>query len=296
MTDPAVADPSAADTIEDVPAAGAPSWKRIFTGSPGLWLAAGYLLFLAVVALFGSTLAPYDPISQNIPNRHAPFSVAHLLGTDEIGRDVASRLMWGARPALLGVVIAIVTACVVGIPWGLSAGYLGGRIDQVLMRMVDALLVFPGIILCLVLTTVLGASLENSMLALGFVYAPSLARVVRSGVLVVRDREFVIITRLYGASASYRMWRHVLPNAAGPALVKITFLCGSAMLAQTGLSFLGIGLQPPNPSWGQSLAERFRYILVNPGAGIAPGVVVVLTVLSFYRVGDALRDRLAIDA
>ena len=180
-----------------------------------------------------------------------------------------------------------------GIPWGLAAGYLGGRIDQILMRIVDALLVFPGIILCLVLTTVLGANLFNCMLALGMVYAPALARVVRSGVLVVRDREFVIITRLYGASAAYRMWHHVLPNAAGPVLVKVTFLCGSAMLAQTGLSFLGIGIQPPNPSWGQSLAESFRYILVNPGAGIAPGVVVVLTVLAFYRVGDALRDRLA---
>ncbi len=269
-------------------------WRRISKASPGLWLAAGYLLFLMVIAVFGTALAPYDPISQNIPNRHAPFSMTHWLGTDEIGRDVASRLMMGARPALLGVLICIFTACVVGIPWGLAAGYLGGRIDQVLMRIVDALLVFPGIILCLVLTTVLGASLFNSMLALGMVYAPSLARVVRSGVLVVRDREFVIITRLYGASAVYRMWRHVLPNAAGPALVKVTFLCGSAMLAQTGLSFLGIGIQPPDPSWGQSLAESFRYILVNPGAGIAPGVVVVLTVLSFYRVGDALRDRMAV--
>jgi peptide/nickel transport system permease protein len=268
--------------------------QRLRRASPVLWLAAGYLIFLFVVAVFGPWLAPYDPIAQNIPNRHAPFSAAHLLGTDEIGRDVASRLMWGARPALLGVLICIATACVIGIPWGLAAGYLGGRIDQVLMRIVDALLVFPGIILCLVLTTVLGVSLHNSMLALGMVYAPSLARVVRSGVLVVRDREFVIVTRLYGASAGYRMWRHVLPNSAGPALVKVTFLCGSAMLAQTGLSFLGIGIQPPNPSWGQSLAESFRYILVNPGAGIAPGVVVVLTVLSFYRVGDALRDKLAV--
>ena len=298
MTDASVTLPrniEPAQSTETAPPTAQPGWRRLLKGSPGLWLAIAYLLFLVIIALFGSVLAPYDPISQNIPNRHAPFSLAHWLGTDEIGRDVASRLMWGARPALLGVVICIVTACVVGIPWGLAAGYLGGRIDQLLMRIVDALLVFPGIILCLVLTTVLGVSLVNCMLALGLVYAPSLARVVRSGVLVVRDREFVIITRLYGASAVYRMCRHVLPNAAGPALVKVTFLCGSAMLAQTGLSFLGIGIQPPNPSWGQSLAESFRYILVNPGAGIAPGVVVVLTVLSFYRVGDALRDRLAIE-
>ncbi len=296
MSDAAIMDPKVPQARLDEGAPAMPSrslWGRVRKASPGLWLAGGYLLFLMVIAIFGTALAPYDPITQNIPNRHAPFSMAHWLGTDEIGRDVASRLMMGARPALLGVLICIFTACVVGIPWGLAAGYLGGRIDQVLMRIVDALLVFPGIILCLVLTTVLGVSLFNSMLALGMVYAPSLARVVRSGVLVVRDREFVIITRLYGASAMYRMWRHVLPNAAGPALVKVTFLCGSAMLAQTGLSFLGIGIQPPNPSWGQSLAESFRYILVNPGAGIAPGVVVVFTVLSFYRVGDALRDWLA---
>lgn len=296
MTDLSAAQSRAASPMEDAaPVASHPGFSRIIRGSPGLWLAAAYLLFLIVVALTGSALAPYDPIAQNIPNAHAPFSMTHLLGTDELGRDVASRLMWGARPALLGVLIAIVTACLAGIPWGLAAGYLGGRIDQILMRVVDAVLVFPGIILCLVLTTVLGVSLHNSMLALGFVYAPSLARVVRSGVLVVRDREFVLITRLYGATSGYRMWRHVLPNASAPALVKITFLCGSAMLAQTGLSFLGIGVQPPNPSWGQSLAESFRYILVNPGAGVAPGVVVVLTVLSFYRAGDALRDMLDVE-
>lgn len=295
MSDATALNPRLIDPVGSAPPARASAWSRLRKWSPGLWLACGYLLFLIVIAIFGTALAPYDPIAQNIPNRHAPFSLTHWLGTDEIGRDVASRLMLGAQPALLGVVICIVTACVVGIPWGLAAGYLGGRTDQVLMRIVDALLVFPGIILCLVLTTVLGVSLVNCMLALGLVYAPSLARVVRSGVLVVRDREFVIVTRLYGASSMYRMWRHVMPNAAGPALVKVTFLCGSAMLAQTGLSFLGIGIQPPNPSWGQSLAESFRYILVNPGAGIAPGVIVVLTVLSFYRVGDALRDKLAIE-
>ena len=295
MSDATALNPRVIDSVGSSPPASASAWMRLRKWPPGLWLACLYLLFLVVIATFGTALAPYDPITQNIPNRHAPFSLTHWLGTDEIGRDVASRLMLGAQPALTGVLIAIVTACVVGIPWGLAAGYLGGRTDQVLMRIVDALLVFPGIILCLVLTTVLGVSLVNCMLALGLVYAPSLARVVRSGVLVVRDREFVIVTRLYGASSMYRMWRHVMPNAAGPALVKVTFLCGSSMLAQTGLSFLGIGIQPPNPSWGQSLAESFRYILVNPGAGIAPGVVVVLTVLAFYRVGDALRDKLAVE-
>lgn len=131
------------------------------------------------------------------------------------------------------------------------------------------------------------------MLGLGIVYAPILARVVRSGVLAVRDREYVMITRLFGLSTSHRMWRHVLPNALGPAVVQLTLLCGMSLLAQTGLGFLGVGLQPPQPSWGGSLAESFGYVVVDPGATVAPGMCVVLTVLAIYRIGDELRDRLA---
>jgi len=239
-------------------------------------------------------LSPYDPIAQNLGNSLAGSSWAHPLGTDNLGRDVLSRLMWGARPALIGVGIAVLTASALGIPWGLVAGYAGGFVDLCLMRIADALLVFPGIVLALVLTTALGPSLKSTMVALGIVYSPVLARVVRSGVLRVAQREFVTITHLFGLSPWYRMRAHVLPNALAPTIVQITLLSGLSLLAQTGLSFLGLGIQPPFPSWGSSLAQSFEFIVVYPTATLAPGIVVVLTVLSIYRIGDEIRDRFGV--
>ncbi len=261
--------------------------------SKGLWLAIIFLTLIVVIALFVPFLAPYSPIKQDLAHSFAGPTWAHPFGTDNLGRDVLSRIMWGARPALLGLGIALTCTAVVGVPWGLASGYLGGIADLVLMRIADAMLVFPGIILALVLAAVLGPTLPSSMVALGLVYSPVLARVVRSGVLSVRNRDFIVLTTLYGLSSRHRMWRHVLPNALAPAVVQLTLIAGTSLLAQTGLSFLGIGLQPPLPSWGSSLAESFRYILVNSTATIAPGLTVVLTVLSLYRIGDALRDVLA---
>lgn len=248
---------------------------------------------LVAVAVLVPLLAPYDPLTIDLRHRFAAPTLRHVLGTDNAGRDVLTRLMWGARPALLGVAIALGMATLVGLPWGACAGYVGGRLDAVLMRGADALLVFPGLILALVLTAVLGPSLRSSMVALGIVYAPVLARVTRAGVLGVRDREFVVITRLFGLSPWHRLARHVVPNAIGPVVVQLTLLAGMSLLAQTGLGFLGVGLQPPLPSWGSSLAESFQYIVVSPEATIAPGATVVLTVLAFYRIGDELRDRLS---
>lgn len=261
---------------------------------PAFVIAAGFIAVLVAVAVFVPFLAPYDPLTQDLRHPFMAPSLAHPLGTDNIGRDVLSRLMWGARPALLGVLIALATTALTGVPWGLVAGYVGGRTDLLLMRVADVLLVFPGLILALVLTAVLGPSLQSSMVALGIVYSPVLARVVRSGVLAVRDREFVLVTRLFGLSTWHRMWHHVLPNAFGPAVVQLTLLAGLSLLAQTSLGFLGVGLQPPLPSWGGTLAESFRYIVVEPSAAVAPGICVVLTVLAIYRIGDELRDRLVL--
>ena len=259
-------------------------------------LALAVVILLVVVAVLVPVLAPYNPLAIDLRDKFAAPSLGHLLGTDNAGRDVLSRLMWGARPALLGVAVALCTAAAVGLPWGACAGYVGGRTDALLMRGADAVLVFPGLILALVLTAVLGPSLRSSMVALGIVYAPVLARVTRAGVLGVRDREFVTITRLFGLSPWHRLVRHVLPNAIGPVVVQLTLLAGMSLLAQTGLGFLGVGLQPPLPSWGASLAESFQYIVVTPEATIAPGLTVVLTVLAFYRVGDELRDRLSAES
>jgi peptide/nickel transport system permease protein len=263
--------------------------SRWFTGF-GRMLAAVFLLLVLATALFAPWLAPYDPLKQDLAHSFAAPDWAHPFGTDNLGRDVLTRIMWGARPALLGLAIALACTTAVGVPWGLAAGYFSGFTDLVLMRAADAMLVFPGIILALVLAAVLGPSLPSSMVALGLVYAPVLARVVRSSVLTVRHRDFITLTALYGLSSGYRMWRHVLPNALAPAVVQLTLIAGTSLIAQTGLSFLGIGLQPPLPSWGSSLAESFRFILVNASATVAPGLTVVLTVLAIYRIGDAIRD------
>ena len=281
----------------ELPASGGMRRRLLrWAAQPDLVLAVLFVALQIFIAIFAQFVAPYDPIAQNLNNALSGPAWAHPLGTDNLGRDVLSRLMWGARPALTGIAVAVITVSVIGIPWGLIAGYAGGILDMLLMRIADALMVFPGIVLAMVLTTVLGPSLRNTMIALGIVYAPVLARIVRSGVLRVAPREFVVVTRLYGVSSWHRMWRHVLPNALTPAIVQVTLLSGHFLLAQTGLSFLGLGIQPPFPSWGGSLSESFQFIVVYPGATIAPGIVVVLTVLSIYRIGDALRDRFGAQA
>jgi len=256
------------------------------------YVALAFVALLIVIMLFGPWIVPYDPIAQDLRHPFAPPSAAHWLGSDNLGRDVLSRLMIGTRPALIGVLIAVGMAALVGVPWGLSAGYVGGLTDLVLMRIADAMLVFPGLVLALVLTAIFGPSLRMSMIAIGLVYSPVVARVVRSGVMAVRSRDFVLVTRMYGLSGPYRMWRHVLPNAAAPVIVQLTLLMGLSLLAQVGLGFLGVGLQPPFPSWGSAFAESFPYIIVSPQATFAPGIVVAVTVLALYRIGDELRDRM----
>ncbi len=243
----------------------------------GTVLALGFIALLALIAALAPVVAPYDPIRQDLANAVAGPSLQHLLGTDEFGRDVLSRLIWGTRPALLGVLVAIATASVIGLPWGLVAGYAGGLVDLVLMRVADALLVLPGLVIALAITTALGANLTNAMLAVGIVFSPIVARVLRSGVLTVRDREYVMVT-------------------LAPTLIQLTLLTGISLLVQAALGFLGIGVNPPSPAWGDSLSGAYKFIASAPAMTFAPGVTIVLTVLAVYRIGDALRDRLEIPA
>ena len=280
-----------AATPEHIPTSG-----RVRARWLGLALAVGFILFLVLIAVLAPVVAPYDPIKQDLNNAVAGSSAQHPLGTDEFGRDVLSRLIWGTRPALVGVLVAIATACLIGLPWGLVAGYAGGLVDLVLMRVADTLLVLPGLVIALAITTALGSSLTNAMLAVGIVFSPILARVLRSGVITVRDREYVVVTRLYGLPPRHRMLHHVLPNAMAPAMIQITLLTGVSLLAQAALGFLGIGVPPPAPSWGNSLSGAYKFIIVDPAATLAPGITIVLTVLAIYRVGDFLRDRLEIPA
>ena len=265
-------------------------WRR-----PSFGIAIIYLVTIIIVAVFAPWLAPYDPIKQNLGNPLADFSREHLLGTDDLGRDVLSRLIWGARPTLVGTLVAMATACAIGIPWGLAAGYSGGVTDLVLMRIADSILVFPGVVLALALTSAFGPSLVSTMISLGIVVSPVLARVVRAGVLTVSYKDYVTVTRMYGLSSWHRVTQHVLPNVMAPTVVQITLLSGLAVLAQTGLNFLGLGVPNPNPSWGSSVAETFRYVVVDPTAPILPGLATVFTVLALYRIGDEIRDLLDID-
>lgn len=265
-------------------------WRR-----PSFGLAVLWLVVVVAVALFAPLLAPYDPIQQNLGNPLAEFTMQHPLGTDDLGRDVLSRLIWGARPTLAGTLVAMITACAIGIPWGLAAGYAGGITDLVLMRIADSILVFPGVVLALALTTAFGPSLVSTMASLGIVVSPVLARVVRAGVLTVSYKDYVVVTRMYGLSSWHRVVRHVLPNVMAPTVVQITLLSGLAVLAQTGLNFLGLGVPNPHPSWGSSVAETFRYVVVDPTAPIVPGLATVFTVLALYRIGDEIRDLLDID-
>jgi peptide/nickel transport system permease protein len=201
-------------------------------------------------------------------------------------------LLHGARPALLGAVVAVVVSCLLGVPWGLLAGYYGGWVDSALMRLADTVLVFPSLVFAIAITGSIGAGIVTSMAAFGLAISPSIARLVRAGVLSELHKDYVQITRMYGSSAGSRLVRHILPNSLEPLAVQVTIYAGIAVLAQAGLDFLGLGVQIPDPSWGADLSQAFTYILVDPAATLAPGVTIMLTVLAIYRVGDAIRDRL----
>jgi peptide/nickel transport system permease protein len=246
-------------------------------------------LLLLVVAL-GFVWTPYDPIAIDLDHPLAPPSAAHWFGADEFGRDVLSRAMLGARISgviALGVVAIAVTA---GLLLGLIAGFVGGWVDRAMMIVNDAILAFPGILLALALMAVLGPSDRSLILALSIAYLPSIVRVVRSSVLSVREREFVEASKVAGDSAAYTMLRHVLPNALPPVIVLATSLFGWAILTESALSFLGVGVPPPTPTWGNMLSSSRPYMEYAAWLGVAPGMCIALTLLGVNMLGDALRD------
>lgn len=259
----------------------------------GIWIALTWLGLMVLCAIVPNLFAPYDPIAQHFESVLQTPSAEFWLGTDALGRDVFSRLVWGARPALIGAVIALGTALGIGVLWGLVAGYVGGWVDMLLSRMADVFLAFPSVVLSIAISTILGGSLQVTMVAVGFALSPSVARLMRAGAIVVRDREYVEASRMYGYGLWHRMVRHVFPNAFLPVMVQLTIFAGITLLAQTGLGFLGIGVEPPEASWGGSLGESFRYMNYNIWMTVIPGVVVVSTVISLYTVGDRIRDRFA---
>ena len=250
-----------------------------------------FLVFLIVIAIFAPWVAPHSP-TQNFPKINAGPSGSHWLGTDDIGRDLLSRLLYGTRISLEAAFLIVLLAVIVSLPLGLIAGYLGGVVDNVVMRIMDAGFAFPPLLFAITLAALRGSSLHNEILAIAVTFVPGTVRVIRGQVLSVREETYIEASRSAGAGNGRMLVRHVLPNVASPLIVQAALGFGYAILAEAGLSFLGLGVQPPSASWGVMLQEAFGFVLSDPWATIVPGAAIALTVLSFNLVGDGLRDAL----
>jgi len=247
------------------------------------------LALMIGLAILAPYAARYSPTAQG----SLPFlgpSHAHWLGTDDLGRDVWARLVYGARASLEAALIAVTVAVAIGVPVGLLAGWRGGWLDMALMRIVDTFLSFPGIILAIAITAVLGASLVNSMVAVGIVFSPSIARIMRGQVLVTRERGYVDAALSFGSPPWRIVLRHIVPNAIQPVVIQVTFMLGLAVLAEASLSFVGLGVQYPAPSFGVMLRSATQFTSINPNGVYPAGIAIALLVLAFNALGDSLRD------
>jgi peptide/nickel transport system permease protein len=252
-------------------------------------LSIGFLLALVLISILAPVIAPYPPNDQNVSLLLAPPSAEHWLGTDDLGRDVLSRLIYGAPNSLYASFLAVFVAVLLGVPAGLLIGFVGGWFDEISSRFIDALLSFPPIVLAIAVTGALGIGLTNAMLAVGFVFAPFLARLVRAQTLVVKSALYVDASRGFGASTPHIIWRHILPNAIQPVIVQVTLALAVALLAEAALSFLSLGVQPPAASWGGMLARAYNYIEIAPAQMYAPGMAILLTALAFNALGESMR-------
>lgn len=261
--------------------------------NPRILIGGGVVATLLLMAAFAPVIAPYDPI-EVVPSRSLqPPSGQHLFGTDDLGRDVFSRVVWGSRVSLSVGAISVSIGFLVGVTVGLLAGYLGGAVDLIAMRVIDALLAFPALVLAIAITAALGPQIQYAMIAIGVVAIPAYARLTRGQVLSVRERDFVTAARTVGASPLRIVVRHIFPNVTNPLIVQATLATAFAILAEATLSFLGLGSQPPNPSWGSDINYSQRYLANRMWwMSAGPGLAIFLAVFSFNFLGDALRDAL----
>jgi peptide/nickel transport system permease protein len=254
----------------------------------GLWV----VLTIAAAAILAPWLVHASPIKPDFGSVLAPPSLAHPMGTDDLGRDEFSRVIFGARIALLAGVISVSIAVVIGLPVGLLSGYYGGRVDDVVMRLTDALLSFPFLVLALALVAILGAGVDKAMIAIGLVFTPRFIRLSRAQVLGEREQPYVEAARAMGAGDGRILWRHLLPNSLSPLLVQASLDMAGAITAEATLSFLGLGTQPPTPAWGSMLNLAQSYLSTAPWTAIFPGLAIFLTVLALNLLGDGLREAL----
>ena len=256
----------------------------------GAMVGLGFVVFFVLLALFAPWVAPHDPLATSWSAvRQAP-SAHYLFGTDEIGRDVLSRVIWGTRASLLAGLVSVCISLALGVPVGLAAGYLGGWVDALISRITDAMLACPFLILAIALAAFLGPSLTNAMIAIGISATPIFIRLTRAQVLAVKVEDYVEAARAVGNSHLRIALRHILPNVVAPLIVQATLAIAAAVIAEASLSFLGLGQQPPAPSWGSMLNTAKNYIDNAPWMSVWPGLSIFLLVLSFNLLGDGLRD------
>ena len=255
-------------------------------------LGSGIILLLGLLALFGRQLAPYDPTGMDFAVRFAAPSWAHPFGTDEFGRDIFSRVLYGAAVSFRVAFIAVAISASVGVLLGALAGFYGRWLDEVIMRFMDILFAFPAVLLAITVMAILGRGVGNAMIAIAIVYIPIFARVARGAVISVRQREFVTAARALGQGNGTIIFKHILPNALGPIIVQTSLSLAFAILAEAALSFFGLGTQPPEPSWGRMLAEGRGFLRQAWWMGVFPGLAIMLAVMGFNFFGDGLRDLL----
>ena len=265
--------------------------KRLYKNKSAMF-GVGILIILIISAIFASLLAPYDPIDSNILQRLQGPTLKHWLGTDDLGRDILSRIIYGSRISLQVGVISVSISLVFGGMAGVLAGYYGGKIDMFIMRFIDIMLAFPSVLLAIGIMAVLGPKLSNAMIAISIVNMPRFARIVRASVLMVKSEEYVVAAEAIGATDFQIVFKYILPNCLAPVIVQSTLSIASAILEAAGLSFLGLGAQPPTPEWGAMLSEGRSALQIAPWVVAFPGIAIMITVVGFNLLGDGLRDAL----
>jgi len=265
---------------------------RVFLGRAVVRFGLVVILALIISAVFAPVLAPYDPYKPDLNQTLSSPSRAHLLGTDALGRDILSRIIYGARTSLIVGLIVVSLAATIGMSLGLTAGYFGGWIQTVLMRLIDSIMSFPMILLALIVSAMLGGGLKNVIIALTVGLTPVYARLMCGQVLTIKENDYILAGRVMGASNLRMMLRHLVPNCLPPLIVLITMMLGITILAEAGLSFLAVGIEPPTAAWGSMVNDGREYLLTHPILSFAPGLAIMLTVFAFNMVGDGLRDAL----
>ena len=265
-------------------------FMRVFLGRKVVLMGTCIILGFIILAIFAPQIAPHDPYHQNLRDALQQPSLTHPLGTDWLGRDTLSRIIYGTRISLLVGVVAVSIGSAIGMMLGLVAGYFGGIVNALIMRWIDAMLSIPPIMLALTIAAALGGGIVNLMIALCVGFVPAMARLMCGQVLTVRQADFVTAGEMIGAKDLRIMLLHVFPNCLPPLIVMVTLSLGIAILAESGLSFLGVGVSPPAATWGGMISDGYEYLFSNPVLSLAPGACIVLIVLAFNIVGDGLRD------